>query len=119
MDKTAADEVSFRARNLVPFLLEDLGETDDAIAASLKKEGCKGLPGDPCECPLAVYLTSKLTGLRAEVYMSCIAVYESDMNFSLARIPLGTAVSRFASRFDSGRYPDLLKELPEGDILPF
>jgi hypothetical protein len=45
-------------------LLSSLGDTPDAVAETLRREGCAGTRGHPWSCPVSVFLVKK-TGYRA------------------------------------------------------
>lgn len=84
-------------------LLRALGETKEAVAASLLAAGAKGVPQNPCNCPLANYLA--LHDVRtAAVYMGVARVFVGGF-WDLLSLP--RAVERFRAAFDGGDFAEL------------
>jgi hypothetical protein len=83
-------------------------KSEKALVAALKRRKIKGLPGEPYACPLAV-LGKRLCGERVGI--------ASDINFEwtpwYARLPTPKIANSFATRFDSGAYPELAKRKPK------
>jgi len=83
--------------------LSDLGNTMDAVAATLRTKGIKGRRRSTCSCPVAKYLLS----------LGFVGVTVGDevwVGDTMQRTP--EAVCEFIATFDGGGYPDLDAELP-------
>lgn len=96
-----------------------LGASEDAIAARLTAGGWRG-PKDDCEhCPVANFLLATFAADRVEVNQLGVSVErevriftDSDLDVQQQTIVAETpnAVADFIGDFDSGNYPDLIKE---------
>jgi hypothetical protein len=84
--------------------LQELGNTPDAVAASLQEIGIKGIKKKSCHCPIANYI-SALTGKQCAVNSVVILLVEG---FESEPINNG-AVSGFITNFDQGKYTFLEK----------
>lgn len=83
--------------------LAALGDTPDAVAASLLRLGCVGVPGDQEFCPLACHLAA------LGAWKPCVmprAVYLP----RLGSVPLPEACVGFVLAFDAARYPNLYSQ---------
>lgn len=84
-------------------LLAALGDTPEAVAATLLAGGHRGDPGSACGCPVAVYLRSE--GVEyAEVDGNSVAW---DAESVLAPTAIGDFVVRFDGDDDEGEWPEL------------
>jgi hypothetical protein len=81
-------------------LLRGLGDTSEAVAASLAREGIRGGPYDECRCPLAVFIRRQPGWSHARV--TEFRVFSLEMSCTL---PAACAV--FIWEFDLERYPEL------------
>lgn len=70
-----------------------------AIARYLERAGIKGTRTDPCNCPLAIWLTQYA---RKEVRVGSVTARIPFDNDSITRLPF--AVAQFVEQFDSGSY---------------
>jgi hypothetical protein len=80
------------------------------IAEKFKEMGIRGVPGDACNCPVAVYL-SRETELRIftgiEDYFIASLVNSEEILID-GFIPHN--VKKFIKQFDHGKYPELVDE---------
>jgi hypothetical protein len=97
-----------------------LGDTVEEIAESLRKQGARGIPGDPKNCIIArsykLHYPDGWSGLRAgydcrkdesNVIVSC----SCSLSFNDPQIidPQGSeALAEFMYRFDCGEFQDLI-----------
>lgn len=84
-------------------ILSDLGDTPDAIAATLEGNSITGTKGNSIGCPIANFL-KKVLGLDY-VRVDPISIATRDDYFDYDVIPL--AVACFINRFDRDEYPQL------------
>lgn len=95
----------------VSLLLQSLGDTQNDVAASLRKLNCRGHRNSGGECPVARFL----------IWAGCTDVFVDHHIFS-ATAPNGQqvccstprAAAAFVLRFDDGVYPDLVAQ-EDGD----
>jgi hypothetical protein len=83
-------------------LLRSLGRTPAEVAASLRRDGARGLH-TPSTCPVAVWMRAR--------GVACPMVSSERIGWSVgySRIAVETppAVAAFVRAFDSGEHPDL------------
>jgi hypothetical protein len=94
-------------------LLSSLGDTPDAVAETLRREGCQGRPFNPWFCPVSVFL-GKRTGLRAAARALRCDVEPPAGGFVCCETP--APVRLFMGGFDRGEYPDL--QLSKSTVTP-
>lgn len=84
-------------------LLAALGDTDQQVAETLEQLGLRGVPQNPCRCPIAAYLNSHGVGpvMAAEYEVWAGAAGEDFV------VPTTEAVGHFITAFDFGMYPEL------------
>lgn len=99
------DEMKARATQLIA----DLGGNVDEIAASLKRLGIRGVPGDGCLCPIARYLLAN--GVNA-VYIGPLWI-EFEEEEIPERVVTPVTACQFITAFDEypERYDALIGEL--------
>lgn len=90
-------------------LLADLGHWTQ-VADYLTKVGVQGVPGSPCKCPLAQWLT-QATGAPCSVKYSeddfrVALLAERNWPEEVQKIP--EMVGDFVWRFDDGQFPALI-----------
>jgi hypothetical protein len=90
--------------------LADLGDTPEAIAAKLEKEGYEGVTCDDTECVLANYLHDKFKKSFSVNETRIVSLKEP-----LEEIPFGSPVSEFIERFDNEEFPKLIADDPDDD----
>lgn len=83
-----------------------------SLVQLLEDAGARGVPGDPCYCPIAVYL-AEATGVSAEslevfANNTCYGIDEDAGGGSFIENP--PCVAEFIDAFDCGRWPQLLRE---------
>lgn len=93
------------SREELAVLLHALGETADAVAASLRRAGCRGVRGDPVLCPVAAYLRRHAVAYPLVWPDEALAQAWPPGGTVRCRTPRGVAA--FLVRFDKARYPDL------------
>lgn len=98
--------------SLLAATLAELGDTPEAIAATLAEQGHKGVRENSSCCPIAVYLT----GLGWEwVDVGHLDVHAwSDLGEE--HVEPSAAVDAFISRFDLGEWPELVDEPEVADV---
>lgn len=98
-------------------LLSSLGDTPDAVAETLRREGCVGERWNPFHCPVACYLRRRLPHVRAEVSVRAdgCAVWP-DPGAAPVLWSTPGAVRVFLERFDGGGYTGL--RLSESTVSP-
>ncbi|MBL8793146.1 MAG: hypothetical protein JNM56_04520 [Planctomycetia bacterium] len=84
-------------------LIQDLGDTPQAIADQLKAFDCKGERGEHDRCPIANYLRTK-GALFVSVAESSIEVTDDVRG---AEIPTPGAALAFLELFDAGQFKEL------------
>jgi hypothetical protein len=85
-------------------LLSSLGDTPDAVAETLRREGCGGTRGHCWGCPVSLFLR-KRTGLRAGARALRCDVEPPGTEPVSCETPM--PVRLFVRLFDLGEYPDL------------
>jgi hypothetical protein len=87
-------------------LLEELGETQENMAASLQRLGIKGDPWSCIDCPLVIYLKQHSELLHLKVRRHGV-----DHAGGLLVHFLGKRhyISLFLADFDHGKYPELIR----------
>ena len=105
------------SRDRTGVLLARLGDTEDAVAASLRQAGVRGHRGDACACPVAVFLRRRgvpVEEVQPDWFDGSVVRFERFPVDGRWHEPkpahLPSAVRKFARAFDGGAYPDL--ELP-------
>lgn len=99
--------------------LKALGGFRDEVAASLHRLGIKGTPGDPCDCPIAVYAERSLGDGWAQVDITSVKVRRNltvaefgetwtDRQYVEADLP--APVATFVRAYDLRTIPYLIKE---------
>jgi hypothetical protein len=96
----------------VSVLLDQLGDTSAAVAASLHQAGVQGDPFLVSRCPLARYLHAVI-GVEPRVGKIKVGLYKAVINgprwWQPMTVDLPAPVRGFVVEFDRGRYPDLLR----------
>lgn len=87
--------------------LAELGDTADAVAASLAAAQCRGWRGSSYRCPVANYLRT-LGWSVPDVDAGVFAIYDGADETRIAEGPLPSGVKEFIGRFDAGLYGDLI-----------
>jgi len=104
----------------VGVLLEQLGGTSQAVAASLQQAGVQGDPFLVSRCPLARYLHA-VVGVEPRVGKVKVGLYKAVINgprwWQPMTVDLPAPVRGFVVDFDRGRFPDLLRR-PKGRPVP-
>lgn len=100
---TRSDEIRRRALDL----LDELGGTEEAVAASLIERGIKGGRQQACGCPIYVYLDA--AGVP-------VLVVDDALIGIAGSLPIDTppAIAEFIHAFDDDRYetwPELVAEV--------
>jgi hypothetical protein len=90
-------------KRLVLYLLNQLGETPEEVAESLKAKGLKGKRKRAHCCPIYQYLTSH--GLDVGVSPNEIVLYDITTKGCDITAPL--PIKQFIYDFDDGKYPNL------------
>jgi hypothetical protein len=90
--------------------LAELGDTADAVAASLVAAHCRGMRSSAYRCPVANYLRT-IGWQDPDVDSVVFSIYDGAMGDKIAEGVLPVPVRRFIDDFDRGLYGDL--------ILPF
>jgi hypothetical protein len=93
-------------KRLILYLLNQLGETPEKVAQSLKDKGFKGKRKQAHCYPIYQYLTSH--GLDLGVSPSEIALYDTTTKGCDITAPL--PIKQFIYDFDIGKYPELESE---------
>lgn len=93
-------------------LLAALGDDPDAVAESLRREGCVGTRGHPWSCPVALFLR-KRTGLRCGARALRCSWEPGGGEIVYCDTPHPVRV--FMGRHDRGEYPDLCLSAPTGN----
>jgi hypothetical protein len=119
----AIDLVHWRLRRNVRQLLGSLGQTSDAVSATLGAAGVVGTPRDPSGCAVSRYLGVVLGTEPSVVSVTTAASWvELETGGRLApkvRVRLPRPVRRFVEAFDREQYPALLRHrlpLQRGDL---
>ena len=96
-------------REQVIKLLDDLGDTPNKIAASLKEKGIKGKPSDNESCPIAIFLIQEGASYDRFCSVGCnrIILYLPGGRGANIMIPTSTPIRAFTMDFDYGKYPEL------------
>lgn len=81
--------------------LKQLGFSPEEVAHSLMELGIKGKIHDADHCPLAVYLLRQ--GARF------ITVHAHCLEFERLKVRTPSAIARFISLFDAGRWPEVIQ----------
>lgn len=90
-----------------------LGDTPDAVYRNLLQRGCKGLDGDPWECPIARGLEKALgEKIQAAGYITSVMCDECwlECDGDNEVVALTAPATAFIQKFDEGDYPDLKGE---------
>lgn len=85
--------------------LEELGDTPEQVAASLRELGIKGVPLHAVYCPIAKFVAKT-------IYRSSTAQYSHSTWCSIwgwYAVPNPWAVSKFIEKFDTYQYPELIE----------
>jgi hypothetical protein len=108
----AFDPVHWRLRRNVRALLASLGQTSDAVSATLGTAGVNGTPRDPSGCAVSRYLSVVLATEPSVVSVTTAASWvELETTARIApkvRVRLPRPVRRFVEAFDREQYPALL-----------
>ncbi len=98
--------------------LAELGDTADAVAASLERLGVVGDKAEPDSCPLARYLSRRFPEAGGDVGVNLISARVGTAGVCKPGIVVGetvgyeplltTIVINFVERFDDGLYPELV-----------
>lgn len=110
-ERIAAIEERDRLSAEIDNTLRELGNTSDAIAARLTELGITGIECDTGECPIAIYLKTRMPeGYRlvsVRSWLTSIHIEtERRVMISIVDLP---AIIEFISRFDTGWYPNLAR----------
>jgi hypothetical protein len=96
--------------------LAKLGDTPDAVAATLLAEGCRGKPAQSARCPVARYL-QKLGWSEVSVGLRDASIFDDGINEigvnEIATPRFSRAVAEFIFGFDADEYPGLYEPDPE------
>ena len=82
--------------------LKALGNTPHDIAVNLFLKGITGYIGDPCQCPIANYLTG--------CGYNNVEVKHRSVSTEKCSCLIPDSMVEFISKFDDGIYPKLLAE---------
>lgn len=96
------------------------------IAEKLRELGVKGVEGNECACPIAVYLTKVLPGIDEVFVESEVAritfTQQDEYGFEWPGVTISAGLpdgaQDFIPAFDMGEYPDLIASVdlaPEGE----
>jgi len=85
--------------------LSALGTDPKSVYHTLKNLGIRGIPTNPCHCPIAHYLTQ--CGFVNVVVSGQLVIHTCEGD---KWEPLSMAVIQFINNFDDGMYPDLLEQ---------
>jgi hypothetical protein len=100
-------------RHDVANLLNQLGSTPDAVAASLERAGVRGDPFLVSRCPIAQYLHA-VVGVEPRVGKIKVGLYRAVINrprwWRPLIVALPSPVRLFILGFDRGRFPALLSQ---------
>lgn len=88
-------------------LLNELGNSSEEVAQSLKDCEIKGKKKRACDCPIANFLSKHLNVVDVDVNPNEIDIYDYDQHFSLKTIP--PAVAEFIVDFDKGKFDFLVE----------
>ena len=88
---------------LVRAKLDDLGDTPERMAESLRVRGVKGQPCSSTFCPLAEYLKREFDA--SSVSVAFLIYVHNGQSVELRPQPHWLS---FINQFDGGRYPDLI-----------
>ena len=86
--------------------LTSLGSTSEEVAASLRAQGVKGIPGDSCRCAIAVAVRAKCSGFAKWAKVTARGVTFDDPQ--VIDPPTPEAVRQFIKDFDGRKYIDLI-----------
>lgn len=89
----------------VSALLDSLGLTPDAVAASLRARGVKGRRKAPGDDPVANYLKKK--GVVRPLVILEGVWWSTDLSHRREKARTSEAIRGFLEAFDAGSYPDL------------
>jgi hypothetical protein len=113
-----------RIRKEATLLVRSLGQTSDQVAHSLTEAGVRGIPSDPFECALALYLSAILpahpgieeiavgTTKKKKIGPSKLIIRQGSLPRWTIKIRLTPVIRQFLADFDSCRYVELLAEKP-------
>jgi hypothetical protein len=94
-------------------LLTSLGNTADAVAASLEAAGVRGVSANPRGCAVAVYLGAVI---GADPQVRSVKVGRAEVVITPKRwwgrsivVPIPPPAREFVVAFDAGRFPKLLR----------
>ncbi len=92
-------------------VLKELGDTEEDVAASLKRRRIKGYRGDPINCPIALYLQRRLNIIedyRLSVSRATVVCFDALAEWKIIwAISYTYPVRQFIAHFDGGFYPKL------------
>ena len=93
-------------------LLASLGDTPDAVAATLTAAGVKGGKRKPCDCPVSNHITAQTGRPCAVGDLVCwlYPVGKSGDYWNAVKVRAPLAVTKFVAEFDAGAYPELVEE---------
>lgn len=84
--------------------LEELGETAEEVAESLRKGGHKGIPKTACACPVANFCNKKFDA-DTDVQLSEIVLTDCEIV-----VDMPDNIFQFITRFDNGEFPELVEQ---------
>lgn len=90
-------------------VLLDMGDTTEAVVATLISSGVKGSKCNAFGCPISNYLKAKFPGYRFGVAGPYVAV-KMDGKLNLL-VPCPTAVWTVVNEIDRDKYPELIADV--------
>jgi hypothetical protein len=87
-------------------MLRSLGNAPEDVAASLRRQNCRGYRGMPATCPVAVLM--RRAGYHHINVDHVAAAAIGPGGFQCCH-PVPSAVGAFVLRFDDGWYPELVE----------
>lgn len=81
--------------------------TPDDIACMLDTLGCRGVPKEPDQCPVAKYLEDPRIRLLGVFQSAITGRCRNSNQFIYIKTP--DSIAKFIRRFDKGYYPDLIQ----------
>lgn len=87
--------------------LARLPPTHEGIASLMRERGIRGVPRNPCSCPLAAWLVRRWPGRKARVCTDRVRIADR-RGVILASAPTPPQAVAFLVRMDSLRYEDLI-----------
>jgi len=91
-------------------LLQDLGETQQEVADTLKRGGHTGRARQSCECPVANYLRAHCRS-QPHVNAGSVVLVEPETDATIEVVTTPYAVGDFILAFDKGDYPELIQHI--------